>query len=231
MTQSIGDRMKNNYENRSRSFLTRRTPVIMRLDGKCFHTLLRDFDKPFDEEVSRAMVVSALTLVKQMQGVKCAYIQSDEVSILITDFDSLNTEAWFNYNVQKMTSVAAAIMSVRFSDYIQKNAYFDCRVFNIPKEEVVNYFVWRQKDWERNSLQMLALAHFSHRQLDNKKASDIHEMLHTKEINWADLDDKWKNGVFMHVDEDNKFFERPSFRFTDSVARHYIEEVLMAQEE
>jgi len=199
----IGKRMKDNYEDRSRIKLIRRMPVIMRLDGKAFHTLTRKCAKPFDKALSITMDIVASRLLKEIQGAKCAYIQSDEISILITDFDKLVTDAWFDYNVQKMTSVSAGIASAIFSKqwYLDTTsiALFDSRVFNIPKEEVCNYFIWRQKDWERNSISMLARAYFSHKALQGKNSSQLHEMLHKEGVNWADLEPRWKNGVFMEL--------------------------------
>ncbi len=197
---SIGDRMKANYEDRYRFSLTRRTPVIMRLDGRAFHTLTRGLEKPFDDSFSNAMNATARFLCSEIQGAKCAYVQSDEISILITDFDTLTTDAWFDYNVQKMTSISAALASVHFTVcWLNdgKHAIFDSRVFNIPKEEVCNYFIWRQLDWLRNSVQMLAQAHFSHKQLHGKNQPAMHEMLHGIGINWADLQERWKNGTFI----------------------------------
>jgi len=194
MKSSIGTRMKENYENRARYKLTRRTPVIMRLDGKAFHTLTKDCQKPFDNMLRSNMVDTALYLCENIQGAKMAYIQSDEISILITDFDSIKTDAWFDYNIQKMTSVAAGMASVKFSELFGQTGIFDCRVFNVPKEEVINYFIWRQKDWERNSLQMLARSCYSHKELHGKKTADIHEMLYKKNENWAKLKKQWKNG-------------------------------------
>ena len=180
---SIGNRMKANYEDRYRFSLTRRTPVIMRLDGRAFHTLTRRMDKPFDEMFSDFMNKTAMFLCSEIQGAKCAYVQSDEISILITDFDTLTTDAWFDYNIQKMTSVSAGLASAyftnRFFDGHARDAdiaIFDSRVFNIPKEEVCNYFIWRQLDWMRNSVQMLAQAHFSHKQLQGKNQQAMHEM-------------------------------------------------------
>ena len=195
---NLGDRMKENYENRYRTKLLRRTPVILRLDGKAFHTLTRGCNKPFDEEFNKAMLVTATRLFEQVQGAKLAYIQSDEISILLTDFDTLQTDAWFDYNLQKLCSVSAGYASVFFTDAYGKTGIFDCRAFNIPKEEVCNYFIWRQKDWERNSLQMLARTHFSNNELHGKKSQDIHDMLHGIGVNWADLEDKYKNGSCIH---------------------------------
>lgn len=199
--ESIGDRMKENYENRSRYKLTRRVPVIIRLDGKAFHSLTRGYEKPFDRLFNNAMRWTASHLLKEIQGAKLAYTQSDEISLLLTDFDRLNTDAWFDYNIQKMSSISAGMASAYFTiNHCTETEYavFDSRCFNIPKEEVNNYFIWRQKDWERNSIQMFAQAHFSHKQLHKKNCPAIHEMLHEKGVNWAHLEAKWKNGVVFY---------------------------------
>lgn len=191
----LGDRIKNNYENRSRYYLTRRTPVIIRLDGKAFHTLTRKCDKPFDKTFMSVMVDVAIRLCKEIQGARLAYVQSDEISILLTDYSYFATEAWFDYNIQKMTSISSAIASVAFTQLFKQEGYFDSRVFNIPREEVVNYFIWRQKDWERNSLMMYARSVYSHKELYKKGKAELHEMLHAKSLNWAkDLTVREKNG-------------------------------------
>ena len=200
---SLGDRMKENYENRYRVKLTRRTPVILRLDGKAFHTLCKQMEKPFDKTFIDGMVYSARIVCEEIQGAKCAYVQSDEVSILLTDFDKLNSSAWFDYNLQKLVSISASMMSVRFSNWLLEMfkigpAVFDCRAFNIPKEEVCNYFIWRQKDWMKNSIQMLARSVFSHKELQNKKVPDMLEMLYRKGIDWHKLAPVCKNGTFLH---------------------------------
>jgi len=197
MNDSLGDRMKHNYEDRYRFFLTRRTPVILRLDGKAFHTLTKKCTKPFDHNFRACMVNSAKSVFQEIQGAKLAYVQSDEISILITDYDKIETQAWFDYNIQKMCSVSASIASSIFSEMFSNYGFFDCRVFNIPKEEVCNYFIWRQKDWIRNSVSMLAQSHYSHKQLHKKSVSDMHEMLHQKGVNWTNLENGWKNGTFI----------------------------------
>lgn len=198
MKHAIGDRMKENYELRYKIKLTRRTPVILRLDGRTFHTLTRRCEKPFDNSFQRAMEATAHHLCREIQGAKIAYTQSDEISVLLIDYDRFSTEAWFDYNLQKMVSVAASMASVRFnSQWESNNACFDCRAFNIPREDVANYFVWRQQDWCRNSVQGLAQAHFSHRQLHGMNQANLHEILHGKGVNWADLDPVWKNGTFL----------------------------------
>jgi len=194
---AIGTRMKENYEERYRFKLLRRTPVILRLDGNAFHTLLRKSVKPFDEGFSLVMEKTAHTLCQKIQGVKCCYVQSDEMSFLLTDYDRLETSAWFDYNVQKMVSISSGMASVTFSALFDRPAVFDARVFNLPKEEVNNYFVWRQKDWIRNSISMLARAHYSDKQVFKKGKKELLDMLGEKNIHWELLLDRWKYGVFV----------------------------------
>lgn len=196
--KSLGNRMKENYEDRYRFYLTRRTPVILRLDGKAFTTLTKSCDKPFDEGFISIMRETAETLVCEIQGAKIAYVQSDEISLLLTDYDTLTTEAWFDYNIQKMVSVASAIATHTFSEAFQKRGLFDCRAFNIPCSEVCNYFIWRQQDWTRNSIQMLARSLYSHKECYKKKSPDLHEMCFQKGQNWAELPFHIKNGSTYH---------------------------------
>ncbi len=148
------------------------------------------------------MEETARYLCGEIQGARCAYVQSDEISILLTDFEQLDTTAWFDYSIQKMTSISAGKASVFFTKYYSKDGIFDARVFNIPVEEVCNYFIWRQVDWERNSLMMYALSLYHHEELQKKSKSSLHELIHRKGHNWATLEDRWKNGIFIEKGED-----------------------------
>lgn len=201
---SLGDRMKQSYENRSRHYLLRRTPVIIRVDGRAFHTLTASLDKPFDSWFMGAMIRSACRVAGEAQGFKLGYVQSDEASFLLTDYDELNTEAWFGYVKSKVESLTAAIMSGHFNLELRWSsrggvlAAFDARAFNLPPEEVANYFLWRAKDWERNSISMYAQSFFSPEQLHGRGRADQHELLHTIGKNWAtDLSDVARNGTFI----------------------------------
>lgn len=111
---SLGDRMKG-YENISRNHLTRRTPVIIRLDGKAFHTFTRGMDKPFDAVLTKAMQETMKYLCENVQGCVLGYTQSDEITLVLTDYATISTDAWFGYNVQKMTSVAASMATLAFN--------------------------------------------------------------------------------------------------------------------
>ncbi len=197
--RDLAKRMKDNYENRQRFYLTRRTPVIIRVDGRAFHSVTRKLNKPFDDLFVEAMRWSAWKVAADVQGCRLFYMQSDEVSFLVTDYASLQTESWFDYNLCKMVSIAAAAMTFYFRHSmmpaLEEAALFDARAFNIPREEVANYFLWRAKDWSRNSVQMYAQSFFSHKQLLNKGIPEIHEMLHDIGKNWTtDLEPHLKNG-------------------------------------
>lgn len=203
MKNSLNERMQLYYEEPAKHTLTRRTPVIVRVDGRAFHTFTRDFQRPFDHRLIDAMAVSAAHVAGEMQGFKLGYIQSDEASFVMTDYDTLQTGAWFGYVKAKVESIAASVMTAAFARCmrlanIKELAFFDARAFNIPAGDVANYFLGRAKDWHRNSVSMYARAHFSHKELKGKSIPQIHEMLHGIGRNWStDLADEEKNGVFL----------------------------------
>ena len=218
---SLGDRMKENYENRAKTYLVRRMPVIIRLDGKAFHTFTKGLKKPYDEIFHNTMNATMKYLCENIQGCKLGYTQSDEITLLLTDYDTLDTDAWFGYNVQKMCSVSASMATMAFNKFLRKfvydifisgkdesreytdmlvnkidNAMFDSRCFNIPKEEVTNCFLWRQQDATRNAIQMLGQCNFSHKELHGKSCNDIQDMLMLqKGINFNDMPTEFKRGV------------------------------------
>lgn len=212
MKDDLGTRMKTQYEMRTRTYLPRRTYTILRLDGKAFHTYTRKCTRPYDGALVSAMDDTTRALCEQIQGVVFAYVQSDEMSLLLQDFAKIETDAWFDGQVQKMVSISASIASAEFNhirDYDKAAglisdlqhphlALFDARVFTIPdKTEVANYFIWRQKDATRNSLQMLAQHYFSSKELHGKSQADIHDMLHGVGVNWNNQPAKFKRGRFI----------------------------------
>lgn len=235
MPDSLGDRMKNNYENRAKTYLTRRTPVIMRIDGRAFHTFTKDFGKPYDHIFREAMNRTALYLYENIQGCRLAYTQSDEISLLLIDYDNLNTQAWFDYGVQKLCSVAASMATLSFMKAFHalmpennivydrafaRGATFDARCFNIPESEVANYFIWRQQDATRNAIESLGRCFFSDKELYKKSCNDIQNMLWTeKHVNFNEMATDFKRGTCVKDDEIDK--EIPIF----TQNRNYIEGV------
>lgn len=225
---SLGDRIKR-YEASSRHFLTPRTPVIIRVDGRAFHTFTKGADKPFDKHIMQSMVLAASAVARDMQGFKAAYVQSDEATFLLTDYDDLETQGWFGYNLSKIISISAALMSVKFNYFYGDggmNPVFDSRAFNVPKEDVVNTFLWRAQDWERNSLQMYARSFFSHKELHKKNREDIHNMLHEIGKNWTtDLKDIEKNGTFIIAGEGSSKVKTdilPTYDSVNSAIGHFV---------
>ena len=116
---SLGDRMKENYENRAKTYLVRRMPVIIRLDGKAFHTFTKGMKKPYDEIFHNAMNATMKYLCENIQGCKLGYTQSDEITLLLTDYDTLDTDAWFDNNVQKICSVSASMATMKFNQVLR----------------------------------------------------------------------------------------------------------------
>ncbi|MFI6496880.1 tRNA(His) guanylyltransferase Thg1 family protein [Nonomuraea typhae] len=193
---ALGDRMKG-YEAATRTVLPRRTYCVVRVDGRAFHSFLRHAGRPFDEVVMLAMDRVAEALCGEMSGAVFAFTQSDECSVLLTDFESTGTQPWFGGVIQKIASIAASTAtvafnrsySVRFDPVLEMPmATFDARVFTIPDPvEVANYFLWRQRDCVRNSITMAAQAKFSHKQLHGKSTGDMQDMLWREHgINWND---------------------------------------------
>lgn len=209
MKDDLGNRMKGQYENRTRYFLPRRTYTIIRLDGKAFHTYTRGMKRPYDEGLMEAMDKTTRYLCENIQGCKMGYTQSDEISLLLTDFENINTAAWFDGNIQKIVSVSSSMATAAFNNVMHrmhivdmgKWAFFDSRVFPIPDPiEVENYFIWRQKDAVRNSISMHAQSLYSHKELHGKSQSDLQDMIHEKGENWNNLPDGFKRGRVLVYD-------------------------------
>lgn len=229
-SDELGIRMKTFYEQIPKTKLMRRCPVALRIDGKAFHTFTSNFQKPFDEVLIKSMQETMKYLCENIQGCVLGYTQSDEITLILVDYKKLTSSAWFDYEVQKICSIAASMATMIFNkrfvenylNYIatlepdfsneneanqykniftaysnasDKGTMFDCRCFNIPKEEVTNLIYWRQLDATRNSIQMVGQANFPHKELQNKSCNEIQDMLMTqKGINWNDLPIHQKRG-------------------------------------
>lgn len=198
---SFGDRMKS-YENSYRLFLPKRLPVVIRIDGCHFHTYTKGLNRPFDEKLADAFWETCKYLASNIQGAKLVYHQSDEISILITNYDKLTTQSWFENNLQKMASVSASLATAKFNEVMKKHypekglATFDSRVYVLPHDEVTNYFLWREQDATKNSISMLAHHHFSNKELHKLNGSQKQDKLMLeKGINWNDLEVWKKRGV------------------------------------
>lgn len=174
----LGDRMKA-AEQLTRSILPRRTYTVLRLDGRAFHSYTRGLSRPYDLEFMADMDAVAVTLAEQVAGCRLGYVQSDEISLVLTDFTVAGTQPWFDGQVQKIVSVAAGLASARLTQRRPDQlGMFDARVFTLPDlVDVADYLTWRQRDCVRNSVSMAAQAHFSHGSLHGVGTRAMRERL------------------------------------------------------
>src|SRR5579872_6821289 len=189
--------MKQDYEDALRLQVPRRSYVVIRIDGRGFHTFTKHLERPYSRLLAGALDRAALALCQEMIGCRFAYGQSDEYSFLLTDFEKENAPLWFDGNVQKMVSVSASLFTAYFNRAFagDKVAAFDSRVLVISQRpEVAKYFLWRQLDASANSMNMLASAHYSHAELAGKSNAEKHEMLFAKSVNWAKQAADFKRG-------------------------------------
>lgn len=201
---TLGDRMKA-YEKVEIKNLEPKTPAIIRLDGRAFHTYTKGFNKPYDEVIGEAMKYTTQKLCEEVQNVRIAYSQSDEITLFMADYGGKNTQQWFSGDLQKIVSLSASIATYYFNEYMEKNhwikfpekkkpATFDARAFNMPRHEVVNNFIWRQQDGIRNSIASLAQTHFSDKELLRKSTAQMLTMLQEKGIDWDKQESYKKRG-------------------------------------
>lgn len=229
------------YENITRNHLISRMPVVLRLDGKAFHTFTRGFEKPFDRVMIQSMQATMKYLCEHIQGCVLGYTQSDEITLVLVDYEKLNTCSWFDNNIQKMCSVASSMATYAFRktmfaatlpgtiyrEKLENGAFFDCRAFNVPKEDCTNSIYWRQQDAIRNSKQSLGQAHFSHKELHGKSTEDIVTMVKEKAgILWNNLPIDWQRGSCCIKDGEGHWFIDNNIPEFKGEGREYIEKLI-----
>jgi len=215
MTDSLGDRMKE-YETCFDIKLPHRLPLIIRLDGRSFHTVTRSLNltRPVDEAFHRAMVKTAIYLGETISNARFAYTQSDEISLLIYP-KYVTSQAWFDNRLIKLISASASLASLQFAQALlhtlapirgwpesfveitKASPTFDARVFVVPPHDVPNVFIWRQRDAMKNSVSMFAQHHFERPTLHKKTSTERVAMLKEKGIDWQKLPSwqRWGTGA------------------------------------
>ena len=201
--KSLGDRMKE-YENVTNTTLYRRMPIILRIDGRSFHTLTQFMERPYDENFISVMNKTMVEVFKSLPDATLGYVESDEISILLCPYGNYDTEPVFSARIQKLCSVVASMATQAFikelymlyqegdskdSDWacecLKGNITFDCRCFNLTKEEVGNYFLWRQQDCKRNSVLNAAQTFIGKKKILGLKTPElIDKMLNEKNIDY-----------------------------------------------
>lgn len=228
----LGARMKELYEHETRIYLPKKTWSVCRIDGRSFHTFTRGLERPFDAGLHKAMSGTMAYLAGLISGCQLGYCQSDEISLLLTDFATETTEPFFGGNVQKISSVAASMATAYFNSiythpiYPDSLATFDARVFTLPSAvEAANYMLWRQQDAIRNAISMIGQVHFSPNQLHGLSTQRLREVLREKGIDVESFPEKFLRGqvvekqtVMRPVEYTNK--RTGEIVRTDPVERH-----------
>ena len=221
--KTLSDRMKGAYENKYRNYLPENIPVIVRLDGQHFHSFCRGMKKPFDPIFVKTMQQTMLKLCEIIPNVKFGYVESDEISLVMIQSER-NSQPWFDNNIQKIVSTSAAFCTLWFNNYFTENTIinttldiynmdqdsydwkmvrksqemptFDSRVFVVPAFEVHNYFVWRQQDCTRNSIQAVAQTLFTQSEMHGINTTKLQDKMFTeKGVNWNDYTTVEKRGT------------------------------------
>jgi len=249
--KGLSVRMVENYENITNYKLPKRTFTIIRLDGRSFSKFCKRFKKPFDEDFVRIMNETAKYVAENIQGCKFGFVQSDEITLVLTDFDELKTTAWFDGRIQKICSISASLSSTKFLQMLldyefskindeelsisqirklitnQKLIEFDSRTYTVSqRDEVLNTVLWRQQDCTRNSVLMITQSMFSHNELKNKNITQQQDMIHNKGDNWNNYPIGLKRGRII-VKKDGKWIidDSPifnkSWEFFDDIIPNY----------
>lgn len=204
MSDTLGDRMKLYEGMEAGRRLMPLLPALARIDGRAFHSFTRGMDRPFDARFSACMVDTTLALVRDT-GACMGYTQSDEITLAWHSRETRST-IWFDGRVAKMTSQLAAQATLifynlvldRMSEYARRVPTFDARVWNVPnRTEGANVFLWREWDATKNSVSMAASAYYSHTALMGKNASQKHDMLLAKGVNWNGYPPQFKRGTYV----------------------------------
>jgi tRNA(His) guanylyltransferase len=209
----LGDRLKN-WEASFEHMAMKGLPLVARLDGRAFHTLTRNMRRPYDTRMQACMRAAAVTLLEDLHP-NVAYTQSDEITVAWNIGSRSKSEYPFGGRIQKLASVLASIATEGFNRAFREEfhdswyfdsimnveeplATFDCRVFQVPStDDLLDVFVWREDDAVKNSVTMLAQAHYSHKELHEKSTHDKLQMLESKGVVWGNEPTHFKRGIYL----------------------------------
>lgn len=197
--------------------------IMIMLDGRSFSTLIKNkFEKPFSDKFINMMNETAKFVCKNVQGCKFGYVQSDEISLVLTDFDTPITDSFFGYRLSKLLSIIASLATGKFNQLLTiellnsadsiENAkelilfstliQFDCKAWNLPSlNDVYAWYLYRQNDCIRNSIAHTAQAYIDHKSLQNLSTQDMLDKLLEIGVDWNVLDDGKKYGRFIKTED------------------------------
>lgn len=225
---SLGDRMKE-YENVTNTNLIHRMPIMVRCDGRAFHSFCSGMNKPYDDIFIELMDTLTKYLLVSVPDCEIAYVESDEITLCLFPYKTYATTPFFDGRVQKLCSTLAAMATWKFNQillewskgddaskktfaevYSSKVAMFDCRVWNLPREEVLNCLLWRQQDSKRNAILTAGQTWIGKKKIHALKTTEVIDKL--KEIGidyWEAIPKYYHYGrTFIHnSDKTNWIFD------------------------
>jgi hypothetical protein len=228
MKDSLGDKFKAAERYHETHIRDRGGYLIVRLDGKAFHTFTRGCVKPFDDALTTAFDHAVYGMCRESDiPIKFAYTQSDEVSLLI---DNRDIEPWFGGKIQKIVSVTASTLTAYFNAYYDKRkpkpAIFDSRVFQLfEDEDVHDYFLWRKKDANRNAVSMLAQSLYSHKSLQGIGTHLLVEQIQRDYPETLPINSRFYNGAHFHsevVDMPVEFLDKRTQQIETTMAKRRV---------
>src|ERR1051326_5167129 len=200
----LSDRMKV-YENIvSGQMLLPNLPIMVRIDGKAFHTWTRGCQRPYDTGVMNLFDETTKYLVEATDAA-IGYTQSDEITLVLWNGGKIESKVLFDGRVSKLTSVLASMATAKFNQLVPMAlpakatslALFDCRVWSVPtQQEAVNCLIWRELDATRNAISMAAQSMYSHKELQNKNSNEMQEMIFQRGQNFNDYPARFKRGGY-----------------------------------
>lgn len=240
---SLGDRMKG-YERREtgRRFMNF-APVVARMDGRGFSKWTKGLERPYDKELSAAMVAVTRRLVEETNA-RIGYTQSDEITLVLL-VDDIKQTMMFDGKTQKLCSVLASMTTALFiTECLSRTGteiaaramqapHFDARVFQVPTQtEAANAVLWREKDACKNAVSMAARSFYPHSDLQGKSASEMQEMIFAKGMNFNDYPASFKRGTFLQMRSSETKLPEKALKYlpqgaSDIVIRRAIEAIEM----
>lgn len=205
MKDKLGDRMKKYESTETQRFLQPGLPILVRIDGKAFHTYTKGMKKPFDETLVNAFIETTKKLVEKCNAV-IGYTQSDEITLILPD----DRDTMFERKIHKLDSVICSMATMYFNSFMPEDkryATFDCRVWNVPnRSEAINCLIWRELDATKNAISMAASCFYSHKQLLNKNSKEKLEMLQLKGEKFDEYPVFFRRGTYIKkVLEERRF--------------------------
>jgi len=229
------DKRMKAWESLTKNYLPKELPIIIRIDGKKFSKYTKGLEKPFCKELNSLFENTILTLIKEVQGAKLVYHQSDEISILLYAGEKEESELYYGGNLQKLTSVTASLTTGYFNllkpDFLPNHnktcAFFDSRAFTLSKEEVSNYFYWRWQDCQRNAVAGTYRWNLGHKKAHGLVKTEMEEEIKEKGII---IDNIHLDGTFYFIEEDSghkTFIPTQTNLFTNrEILDNYLESIL-----